>query len=84
MERGFPVAVLLSVIKFLFTRDLPLSKMTSSILQLDLINSCRAIAGTIIGLLFVFLFRRKHFSYDQMTSQPLFSFVHAIPTEVRA
>ena len=31
-----------------------------------------AIAGAIIGLLLDFLFRRKDFFYDHMTSQPLF------------
>ena len=35
-------------------------------------NSRTAIAGAIIGLLLVFLFRRHDFCYDHMTSQPLF------------
>ena len=44
------------------------------------INSRTAIAGAIIGLLLVFLFRRRDFCYDHMTSQPLqicFLFIHS-------
>ena len=37
-----------------------------------IINSRTAIAGAIIGLLLVFLFRRHDFCYDHMTSQPFF------------
>ena len=40
--------------------------------RLIFFNSRTAIAGAIIGLLLVFLFRRHDFCYDHMTSQPLF------------
>ena len=45
------------------------------------INSCKAIAGAVIGLLLVFLFLRD-FCYDHLTSQPFCSFAHAMSSEV--
>ena len=73
------------VINFLMTPDLATFDKT---FNKTFFNSRTAIAGAIIGLLsYFFLFRRRYFCYDHMTSQPLqtafCSFVHATEVRVR-